>query len=93
MFWSVDSELYRTRLELDISHALLLVIPTMPVCFILLVAIMNLNNWVFYYFKIGDLASKLRGERNNSQTKEKVVNAVTAIAALQVVGICSFLIV
>jgi hypothetical protein len=29
---------------------------TAPLSFFLIAAILNLNNWIFYYFKIGEMA-------------------------------------
>ena len=35
------------------------ILPVMPVSLLSIAAILNLNNWTFYYFKIGEMASHI----------------------------------
>jgi hypothetical protein len=46
------------------------ILPELPVTFMLLVVIINLQNWSTYYFKIGDMAMTVDLQRQEDpQTK------------------------
>jgi hypothetical protein len=40
-----------------IPNPIFTILPLSPVAFLSIAAILNLNNWTFYYFKIGEMAS------------------------------------
>jgi hypothetical protein len=62
------------------------VIPVAPVTLLSTAVVLNLNNWVFYYFKIGEMASHVDykaiklGDLSLLKKKRIILNGVTAAA-------------
>ena len=62
----------------------------MPVSFFTIAVILNLNNWIFYYFKIGEMASHIderaKKHANLSDLKRysKILNRITIFCILAV---------
>jgi hypothetical protein len=97
VFYSINAKIYNQYLQWHIKDFWKTVIPVIPVCFFLLVVIINLNNWCFYYFKIGDMAraSDLhRPQVKHTKTAKTIINALTIFYILLTLGysfyICLF---
>ena len=66
------------------------VLSTMPVTFFSIAVTLNLNNWMFYYFKIGEMASHIderaKDHANLSNLKQysKILNWITGITIVMV---------
>ena len=63
---------------------------TMPVTFFTIAVILNLNNWIFYYFKIGEMAShiddraKIHANLADLKRNSKILNLITALSIIVV---------
>ena len=66
------------------------VLSTMPVTFFSIAITLNLNNWMFYYFKIGEMAShideraKNHAHYGNLKRYSKILNCITGITIVMV---------
>ena len=79
----------------DLPKPLFSIIPVLPVSLLSIAAILNLNNWTFYYFKIGEMASHIdtralkHGDFESIRRKRWAINLVTFIAIFSIVGFVS----
>jgi hypothetical protein len=68
------------------------IVPIMPVSLLSIAAILNLNNWTFYYFKIGEMASHVDvraieyGDPGSLKRRRLILNMVTLVAILTIVS-------
>jgi hypothetical protein len=72
--------------------ALFSIIPVLPVSLLSIAAILNLSNWTFYYFKIGEMASHVdaraikHGDFESIRKKRMVINLVTFTTIFAIVA-------
>ncbi len=59
ILFSVNATLYSHPCSATLNLALFTILPMTPVVSLSLAAIMNLNNWIVYYIKIGKMASQV----------------------------------
>jgi hypothetical protein len=55
--FGVNAIIYHEGSAKDIPGVLFAVIPVAPVTLLSIAVLINLNNWIFYYIKIGEMAS------------------------------------
>ncbi len=53
-------------------------------------ALVNLNNWGYYYFKINQIAAKKRNFNKNYYCKEKTMNVLTILVIIGQIDICIY---
>ena len=67
------------------------------VAFLMLAAILNLNNWIYYYIKIGEMASHVDdramayGNYQNIMRARRALNWTTGFLVLIVAGCCTII--
>jgi hypothetical protein len=72
-------------------------ISLLPLSLFSLAVILNLNNWIFYYFKIGEMASHVDIRAKNLADSDKILkfkrilNFITAIMIAGTVGSLGYL--
>ena len=88
-FFSMNARIYNEFPEdAEIPDFLFAVIPVAPATLLSTAVVLNLNNWVFYYFKIGEMASHVDfkaiklGDLNLLRKKRVILNGVTAAAVV-----------
>ena len=68
------------------------ILPVLPVSLLSIAAILNLNNWTFYYFKIGEMAShidtraKELGHFETIKRKRLAINIITFVTISSIVA-------
>jgi mannose/fructose/N-acetylgalactosamine-specific phosphotransferase system component IIC len=76
----------------DIPIPLFSIVPILPGSLLSIAVILNLNNWTFYYFKIGEMASHIDqraikyGDYEKLKRQRYTLNFVTFIAIFTIVG-------
>lgn len=55
--YSINAKIYGSDTRIVLPMAMYSIIPMLPVLFLTLAALLNLYNWAFYFFKIGQMAS------------------------------------
>jgi hypothetical protein len=66
------------------------ILPVLPVSLLSIAAILNLNNWTFYYFKIGEMASHIDtraiglGHFESIKRKRLVINIITFVTIFSI---------
>ena len=53
----MNALIYVSDDDIEFHPAVYTIIPLMPVLCLTMAALLNLYNWVFYYFKVGEMAS------------------------------------
>jgi hypothetical protein len=86
VFFSVNAYIYKNNSLKGISNFVFAILPVAPVTLLSVAAILNLNNWMFYYVKIGEMASHVDpkamklGEQKTLTFYRRMLNGVTIIA-------------
>jgi hypothetical protein len=90
-FFSMNARIYHELpAEAQTPDFLYAAVPVLPVTLLSTAVVLNLNNWVFYYIKIGEMASHVDhkaiklGELKALNRKRMILNGVT-IAAIFVI--------
>jgi hypothetical protein len=93
MFFSYnvhDYKLWKESIEPDDPCWTGPVLSTMPVTFFSIAITLNLNNWMFYYFKIGEMASHIDQRAKDHANQEslkrysKILNCITGFTIVMV---------
>ena len=58
VFYVIDSWLFGSEFKVKIDVIWFTILPMLPVAFLSIAAILNVNNWVRYFFKIGEMAQQ-----------------------------------
>ena len=91
-FFCTNASFYKNAGYYSCSNLWLAVTPVLPVTLLSIAALLNLNNWVFYFIKIGEMASHVDaramrlGEYKRIKKWRRILNAWTVLAVLFIVG-------
>ena len=92
-FFSMNAKIYNNLPnEVEIPDFLFAMIPVAPVTLLSTAIVLNLNNWVFYYLKIGEMASHVDykaiklGDVNSLRKKRIILNGVTILAIVIIIS-------
>lgn len=65
------------------------ILPAMPPSFFLLIVTINLNNWSFYFIKIGEMKSSNQEQKQRercSKLSKRIINTLTLFVCLVICG-------
>jgi len=97
MLFATNASLYNHPCSATLNVALFTVLPMLPVACLSMAAIMNLNNWIVYYIKIGKMASHVdeRAEKYGDPKRiwrlRLIINLVTIVSTLALITFCTWL--
>lgn len=69
--YSVNGRIYHSHLKYKIELMWYTLLPELPVTFMMLVVVINLQNWSTYYFKIGEMAMQVDSFRKEDKLTKR----------------------
>ena len=88
VFYSLNAEVcgkYCFDPDFEMSPITKTILPITPAVFLSIAGFLNLNNWIFYYFKIGEMASLVDsraqdlGNIQRIKKFQKILNFITGL--------------